>query len=210
MLANTQTLESLCLAWNKFGVRGGKAIARGIEANVSLRRLDVAWAGLGDTGCSHLAAALKAHSTLAVADLSGNNAGFGACTVLAEVLTHGESALADAALHHNALTQQGVRRLLNASLASQNNAILHLQRASFVRADDVQLPAQLDRVNPDGRYAFDLGDPVQRQMAADVLACACRILILLCEQVSALTAFPCMRAAASTCMCSMQSALRTS
>jgi Leucine Rich repeat len=172
MLANTQTLATLSIAWNNIGARSGQALARGVEANVSLRCLNVAWAGLGDSGCSHLAAALRTHSTLARVDLSGNNAGFGACTVLAEVLTHGESTLAEVALHHNALTQQGVRRLLNASLASHTGVALHLQRASFVRADDAQLPSQLDRVNPDGHYAFDLADPVQRQMATDVLACA--------------------------------------
>ena len=102
---------------------------------------------------------------------AGNNATYGTCTILAEVLCNGNNGLHCLVLHHNALSQQGLRVLLKACIG-QDGVTLALQRASFARAEKAALPMHLDTVNPDGRYAFDLGAPAQRQMAMDLLQCA--------------------------------------
>ena len=172
MLLNARTLTALSLAWNNFDMRGASALARGLESNISLRQLNVAWTGIGNSGCAHLAEALKINAALQVIDLTGNNAGYGACVVIAEVVAR-SATLREVVLHHNALTQQGIRALLRAALQREGRGpAVMLQRASFVRADASQLPTTLDPVNPDGSYSLNLADPTQRQVAIDMLECA--------------------------------------
>ena len=65
MLLNSRTLSALSLAWNTFGVRGARALARGIESNISLRHLNLAWTGLGDSGCAHVAHGAQAQLRVA-------------------------------------------------------------------------------------------------------------------------------------------------
>ena len=123
---------------------------------------------------------LKLNSALQVVDLAGNNAGYGACLVLADVVAS-STTLYEICLHHNALTQQGIRALLRAALQRAGRApAIMLQRASFVRAGESQLAMhKLDPVNPDGRYKLDLAQPAQRQVALDMLKCAAAVMLCL-------------------------------
>jgi hypothetical protein len=172
MLLTTRSLAQLSLAWNHLGPRGAHCIARGMESNISVTRLQMAWSGLSDTGCSHVADALKMNAALEVLDLAGNNAGYGTCAVIAEVLGR-NTVLREVALHHNTLTQQGIRILLKAIMArSSRDVAIMLQRASFAKADESMLPVTLDQVNPDGNYILDLHHPGQRQVAIDLVKCA--------------------------------------
>jgi len=55
LLSSTTSLQHLDIGWNSFGTRGAKAIAGGLEGNISLTRLSMQWAGLGDAGSAHIA-----------------------------------------------------------------------------------------------------------------------------------------------------------
>lgn len=176
MLLTTRSLQRLSLAWNSFGTRGARALAAGVESNISVAVLRLAWAGLGDTGTSHVVAALNANATLREVDLGGNNASYSTCVVAAEMLDRNAS-LRVLALPVNPLTQQGIQALLRAIIKHADRALaVELQLASFAKVDASLLPVVLDPCNPDGTYCLDLGRPVHRQTAVDLIRCDSAVL----------------------------------
>eukprot|EP00892_Ulva_mutabilis_P004358 jgi/Ulvmu1/2294/UM013_0141.1 len=176
MLLSTCTLSRLSLGWNNLAPRGAAALATGIESNISLKTLLVPWTGITDLGCCHIAEGLRQNGALRAVDLSGNNAGYPCCLVFAETLAT-NTTLDSLLLHHNPLSQEGIRSLTRAIIAAGSRPLrLALQHASFSKLTDAGQHAQhalkLDPVNPDGNYRFDLAHPAQRQVAIDLIKLA--------------------------------------
>jgi Leucine-rich repeat (LRR) protein len=176
MLLSTRCLKQLSIAWNCFGTRGAQALARGIQSNISLSSLLMPWTGVGDVGASHIVEALKANSVLREIDLSGTRASASTSVVAASLLSK-NSTLQSLRLHHNSLTQHGVRVLLLAVLLqADRDLVIELQGASLVKQDASSLPVVLDAANPDGTYSIDLSHPGQRQVVIDLARSALLLL----------------------------------
>lgn len=65
-------LAALCLAGNRLGGRGGRALAAALAGNAELQQLDVSHAGLGDEGAAAIALALLRNDHLMDLDLAAN------------------------------------------------------------------------------------------------------------------------------------------
>ena len=50
MIANNTTITELNLGWNRLREKGSEALAKGMEANISLRILNISWNGIGANG----------------------------------------------------------------------------------------------------------------------------------------------------------------
>lgn len=109
LLQGTGSLRHLALQWNQL-CSAAPHVARGIEGNACIQRLELSWNGFSDAGCAGILGSVAGNGTLEHLTLAACGAGFASCFVMSRLL-HENTTLRHLSLQHSHLTQQ-VRRLL--------------------------------------------------------------------------------------------------
>ena len=169
---SSSNIVRLLLANNRLGNEGGKAIAQGLEENVSVRELDLSENMLGQNAICSLGEMLNKNQTLVKLNLSRNDLTDPDVESLLKSLC-GKTSLKELDLSHNILCDQFAEQLSNVlttnfvleklSISSNQLEVTGLQ-AMLPGLRDAQT---LSDLNISWNYLYDVGAEVLGEAIAD-------------------------------------------
>lgn len=125
VLESNQQLQKLDVSWNQFRLRGATLLAAALPSNVGLEELDLGWNGFADPGAKALADALRRNTTLKKLSLANNRITMEGCEALARVLqAEGSSNISTLDLSYNPISQDAISHMVD--LAIKNTSITEL------------------------------------------------------------------------------------